>query len=213
MKKFFFIICIFSIDLFCKPGNLIFVRGIPNAGKTTLCKALQKSLPEPYYYFSTDILAQMIPKHYIHTKEGVFIEHCNDDKSPKAFFASGSIGLQFFRAFADCIKGLVENGHNVIVEAIVWQQSWLDEFKKSWKNLPLYTIKILIDEKIALVREETCEKPKHMQPAGIIRGALEILECVPMHYDLVLDSGNFSVDQEVQMVLDFLQKNTPKSLS
>jgi chloramphenicol 3-O-phosphotransferase len=46
------------------PGRIIFLNGVPNAGKTTLAEAIQEALEEPYWHLSLDdFLRGYTPRH------------------------------------------------------------------------------------------------------------------------------------------------------
>jgi chloramphenicol 3-O phosphotransferase len=42
-------------------NDIIYLNGPSSAGKTTLARALQERLPEPYLYLSIDTLIELMP--------------------------------------------------------------------------------------------------------------------------------------------------------
>jgi chloramphenicol 3-O-phosphotransferase len=44
-----------------KKGTIIYLNGVSSAGKTTLARALQQKLPEPYYWLANDTFCDMSP--------------------------------------------------------------------------------------------------------------------------------------------------------
>jgi len=46
-------------------GKIIFLNGVSSAGKSTLAKALQDSLDEPYYLLANDTFCDMSPEKFI----------------------------------------------------------------------------------------------------------------------------------------------------
>jgi len=43
-------------------GTIIFLNGTSSSGKTSIARALQKSLDEPYLYLSVDSFLDMLPE-------------------------------------------------------------------------------------------------------------------------------------------------------
>ncbi|MFI7707649.1 zeta toxin family protein [Nonomuraea sp. NPDC049480] len=47
-----------------RAGRLVFLNGTPSAGKTTVAKALQEELAEPFFHLSLDELRGGYPRRY-----------------------------------------------------------------------------------------------------------------------------------------------------
>ncbi|MCL2772181.1 MAG: chloramphenicol phosphotransferase CPT family protein [Oscillospiraceae bacterium] len=45
-------------------GKIIFLNGVSSAGKTTLAKALQAKLPEPFFWIALDTFFDIVPEKY-----------------------------------------------------------------------------------------------------------------------------------------------------
>jgi len=91
---------------------VILVNGASSAGKSTLCKALQARLHEPFWHYSIDhFRAGVLPWERIKSGE----------------FAWPSLRPAFFNGFHRCLPALVGAGNNLIVEHIVETDAWLDD--------------------------------------------------------------------------------------
>jgi chloramphenicol 3-O-phosphotransferase len=51
-------------------GTIIFLNGTSSSGKTSIARALQKSLDEPYLYLSVDSFLDMLPEQCFSGEEG-----------------------------------------------------------------------------------------------------------------------------------------------
>lgn len=94
-----------------KPGKLILIHGPSSSGKTSLARALQCLLGEPFLLFSIDVLRDggALPMERIRAGE----------------FAWPAWRPSFFEGFHRCLPALVEAGNNVIVEHIVESEEWM----------------------------------------------------------------------------------------
>ena len=82
-------------------GKIILINGASSSGKTTLSRALQKKLEEPFWHFSIDHLrkARVLPLERIKSGE----------------FAWPSMRSAFFEGFHRSLPALAEAGNNLIV--------------------------------------------------------------------------------------------------
>ncbi|MFC6591401.1 chloramphenicol phosphotransferase CPT family protein [Deinococcus lacus] len=86
------------------PGSLILLNGASCAGKSTLCRALQTALPEPFLFFSMDffLFGQVLPR---------------DEAGKLRDYQL--IRPQVFQGFYNCLPALLDAGNNLVVETIL----------------------------------------------------------------------------------------------
>jgi len=92
-------------------GKIILINGASSAGKTTLARALQQKLAEPFWHFSIDHLrdAKVLPLERITSGE----------------FAWPLLRPAFFEGFHRSLPALTEAGNNLIIEHIVETEAWM----------------------------------------------------------------------------------------
>ncbi|MEF2279230.1 AAA family ATPase [Deinococcus sp. YIM 134068] len=94
-------------------GKLILVNGASSAGKSTLCRALQASLGQPFLRFSPDFFlfdTDMLPGR-------------GDEGGP---FAWTNLRPQVFEGFFRCLPALLSAGNNLVVDSIVESREGMD---------------------------------------------------------------------------------------
>ena len=93
------------------PGKIILINGASSSGKTTLARALQKNLAEPFWHFSIDHLreARVLPIERIKSGE----------------FTWPAMRPAFFEGFHRSLPALAAAGNNLIVEHIVETPAWM----------------------------------------------------------------------------------------
>jgi chloramphenicol 3-O phosphotransferase len=94
-----------------EPGKIILINGASSAGKSTLARALQQKLPEPFLHWSFD-----------HLRESGAL--------PMARIRNGELdwaGMRpaVFDGFHRCLSAFAGAGNNMIVDHIIEQQQWL----------------------------------------------------------------------------------------
>jgi chloramphenicol 3-O phosphotransferase len=95
-------------------GRIILLHGASSAGKSTLAKAMQRALDEPFIHFSSDHLAPGLPER---TLDG-------------AFGWWGDRRSRFFDGFHRCIAALAAAGNDLIVEHVIEFPAWRVELRR-----------------------------------------------------------------------------------
>ncbi len=100
-----------SDDATARPGRIILLNGASSSGKSSLARALQRQLDEPFWHWSIDHLlaARVLPHERLASGE----------------FAWARLRPAFFEGFHRSIPALAGAGNDLIVEHIVETQAWM----------------------------------------------------------------------------------------
>jgi chloramphenicol 3-O phosphotransferase len=91
------------------PATVIFLNGVSSAGKTSIAKVLQQTLPEPYLHVQLDSFEAMLPERY-------------DESSA---FAWPVLFPHLLSGFHHSIAALATAGNNLIVDHVtVSREGW-----------------------------------------------------------------------------------------
>jgi chloramphenicol 3-O phosphotransferase len=90
-------------------GRIILLHGASSSGKSTLSRALQRVLDEPFLHVASDMLAVGLPER-------------RDPDGP--FLWCGNLRPRFFDGFHRCIPVLATSGNDLIVEHIIELEDW-----------------------------------------------------------------------------------------
>jgi chloramphenicol 3-O phosphotransferase len=93
-------------------GRIILVNGASSAGKTTLCRAMQSRLDEPFWHYSID--------HF----RGVVLPW---ERIKRGDFAWPDLRSAFFDGFHRCLPALAGAGNDLIVDHIVETAQWMSD--------------------------------------------------------------------------------------
>jgi chloramphenicol 3-O phosphotransferase len=94
-------------------GRIIVLNGASSSGKSTLAKAMQEALPEPFLHMSSDhlVASGMLPLR-------------RDADGPFAWWQQ--MRPRFFDGFHRCLPALAAAGNDLIVEHIIEFRAWRD---------------------------------------------------------------------------------------
>ena len=153
-----------------KKGNIIFLNGVSSSGKTTLAKALQKRLEEPYHLFNVDAFA------------GGMVD---EEK-----LLSGTFGMDWFykalSGFHHTIKLYSDMGIHIIVDHVMLKfNKAMPECVKLLHEYPVLLVHVICP----LEELQHREKERGDRPVGLSESQLVDLEPQDT-YDVVVDTYN-----------------------
>lgn len=162
-------------------GKIILINGASSSGKSTLSRALQARLDEPFWHISIDHLrdAGILPLQRIR----------NGD------FAWADMRPTFFDGFHHCLPALAEAGNNLIVEHIVETEDWMQRLVALLSPFDVFFIGV----HCPLAELERREAERADRRIGDARRDYEVAHTFGI-YDLEVDSTE-PLDRNVDTVI------------
>jgi len=114
------------------PGRVILLNGASSSGKSSLAKALQAALLEPFLHVSSDqlVAAGMLP------------ERRSDGSS---FDWWHQVRPRFFAGFHRCVPALAAAGNDLIVDHIIEFRSWRHELAELLADVDVFLVGVHCD--------------------------------------------------------------------
>lgn len=114
------------------PGRVILLNGASSSGKSTLAKALQRALDEPFMHVSSDqfVAAGMLPDR-------------RDGSGPFAWWTQ--MRPRFFAGFHRCLPALADTGNDLIVEHVIEFPAWRDDLSRLLAHLDVFLVGVYCD--------------------------------------------------------------------
>jgi chloramphenicol 3-O phosphotransferase len=201
--------------------SLILVNGPSSAGKTTLCRALQAAIENPYLVVGFDDFIFMSgPRYYrgADTKEqrepdaltalGVEMVQTSLPGAPISVTARfGPVFRRILDAMAPAVRTLIDHGNPVIFDHVLHDQAMLESFVKASAGLNIFTIGVTCPLDVLEMRE----RARGDRVLGRARGLAEVVHSF-FSYDVVVDTGVTSTEACVQVVLGALARTQTGSL-
>ncbi len=201
------------------PGTIVILNGIPAVGKTSIQKALQEIMEEPYLSLGVDnLLVGTLPEKCV---TGDFLKKENPKDGVKGmhgYYAQDEQGKIFKLKFGPACRRLIRGMHrsfaamaneqnNVIVDYILYDQKWLPDLVDALYGYRVYFVGVKAPLDIVQKRE----KKRGTSPEGHARA---YYNKVHNHgeYDLIVDTLELSPEEAAQKIKTFISENPhPKS--
>ena len=161
-------------------GKIIFLNGVSSAGKTTLAKALQNKLSEPFYLLANDMFCDMAPEK----------------------FWDINVGETIWRALLGLhhtIKTFSDVGINSIVDDVLFQDG-MEECVEI-----LHDYNVLFVHVVCLSLEELRRREKQRGDRGIGQGESQLAGLSPQDtYDITVDTFADSTEVCADKIIEML---------
>jgi chloramphenicol 3-O phosphotransferase len=190
--------------------DLIYVNGPSSSGKTTLCRALQAAILEPFlcvgfddfifmsarrYYLGADTSAQTGTDDF--TAQGVEMVTTSPADAPvsvKAIF--GPVFRRLIDAMPAAVRALVDGGNRVIFDDVLHDRQMHDNRRHAFEGIDIFTVGVVCDVEVL----EERERSRGDRVIGRARGLAEVVHSFST-YDVVVDTGAADADTCVAQIL------------
>jgi chloramphenicol 3-O phosphotransferase len=177
-----------------KTGHVIFLNGTSSSGKTTIAKALQDKLAEPYMYVSIDNYFHMYPERFLHPNSQ------EDAKVLDGLVPAVISGLH------KSVAALARAGNNVLVDHVLQMDGSLKECVGNWVGLDVLFVGVKCPLKIA----EKREKKRGDRNIGTARHQFELVHAHAL-YDIEIDTSRLTVAECVARIIKLINEKPKKS--
>ena len=172
--------------------TIIFLNGTSSSGKTTLLKALQTQLQEPYLDMGIDRFIWMMPARYLDRPLW-------DDVLGKAVQV-GTSGLVLFSGMHHPIAATAKRGNNILADHVFVEKAWVDECANLFVDMNAYLIGIQCPLEIL----EQRERDRKDLTLGQARAQFDVIHKYTT-YDLEVDTSKLTTDECAQKIIERLQ--------
>ena len=150
-------------------GKIILINGASSAGKSTLARHLQETLPASFWHFSFDHLR-------------------DSDALPMSRIGRGELDWSAMRpavfdGFHQCLPVLARVGNNLIVDHIIETEAWLSDLLNLLSDCDVFTVGV----HCPLPELERRERERGNRRPGEAKADFRIVHSF-VEYDLEVDS-------------------------
>ncbi len=110
------------------PGKIIVLNGASSSGKTSIVKALQDILEEPFLDAGIDRFIWMLPRRYL--------DRPLWDEVLGLATEAGPVGHRLVSGMHQSIAVLSRAGNNVVADHVLVERRWLEECTRLFSDLP-----------------------------------------------------------------------------
>jgi chloramphenicol 3-O phosphotransferase len=178
------------------PGTVILLNGTSSSGKTSLVRALQDVLDEPFLDAGIDKFLWMLPHRYLNPPLW-------DDVLGRATEA-GATGQRLLSGMHHAIAALARAGNHVVADHVLVDPRWLDECARVFRDLPVYFIAVHCPLPVLEQREQQ----RLDRTLGQARAQFDLVHAHGV-YDLEVDTSAASPEQCAQQIVEHLRSGAP----
>lgn len=171
--------------------QIILLNGASSSGKTTIAKALQKAIPIPFLYYSSDLLvdANMLPQ----------VDRSKND----SVWSWQKIRPVFFDGFHQSIRAFASAGNCIIVDHVVERKEWLDDLISLLKDFDVLYIGVFC--KLEELERRELKRDRYV---GEAKSHLEDGIHTWSGYDFTIDTTCGNTAESVVQIIDFINLRT-----
>lgn len=189
-------------------GKTILLNGSAASGKTSLSKALQETLDEPYYRWGVDEFYAMVPSRWAGgprgelSHDGIFYEgDVGKGRSRRVSgIGYGPVGRQMLIGMHRAFHAFAMAGNNQIIDGLFWDKAILADFVRLFVDLEVLVVGVCCDDDVLERREA-----ERGGPYGLALGQ-ESRVHDEYHYDVTVDSTHRMPEEGALLVATWLKK-------
>ena len=167
-------------------GKIICLNGVSSSGKSTLARALQETLKQPYYWMSEDTFTFILPD-----KFNIFKNDTIDN---------GEIWDQAIINYYHAIKMYSDRGCNVIVDGVFDDEEWVDMLVEILHNNPVLFVHVTCPEE-ELIKRELSRGDREI---GLAIEQLALLSPKEQVYDITVDTHANTIEECTGIIIVLL---------
>ncbi len=190
-----------------KRGNIIVLNGTSSSGKSSVLRALQQVLDEPYLDAGIDKFIFMLPKRYLDAPlwHEVFKYTCRIPDDPLSLvIRAGPLGHQLMAGMHRSIATLAEAGLNVLADHVLLEPAWVRECAEMFGKFNA----LLVGIRCPLEVLEQRERSRRDRTVGQARAQFDLVHAHGV-YDVEVDTSILSPMDCALQIKRRLQDGSP----
>jgi chloramphenicol 3-O phosphotransferase len=190
------------------PGRIIVLNGTSSSGKTTLVRALQDRLPEPWLEIGIDRFVFALPKRYLdqpHWSEVFRYVRPAGRRDGPFTIETGPLGERLVGGMHRTAAALAGAGLDVIVDHVLLEDRWLDDMARRWVDLSVLYVGVRCPLAVVLERE----RARHDRTIGQAAAQFGIVHRRG-GYDVEVDTSRLAPDEAAARIVAALERGMPR---
>lgn len=196
-------------DCAVENGRIVLLNGASSAGKTSIARALQNRLGEPYLYVSLDMFLQMLPGRYFSvnplatkdSEQGFTWQTHEDEQGTYFQVIPGAFGNRLMlEVMHHTIAESAAQGFNLIVDDLLLERSWLLDYLRVLRDFEVWFVQVYCPPDVLEARE----RARGDRSVGQARG-----QAMQVHqhgiYDLTVDTSLLSSEEGAAQIIAALE--------
>jgi len=193
---------------------ILMLNGVSSSGKSTLARALQERWPRPLLHLGTDTVIGLLPVRYAgmqpSAREGIEFTNDADERGPVVRVRAGSIWRQLEASFARAVRLLADDGHDVVLDLVLFDRSCVDAWVRALHDHRTYLIGVHCDLPVLEARELA----RGDRFPNLARAQQAVVHAHRRLYDLEVDTTSRAPEELAGAIVAFVGEHpSPRSMS
>jgi chloramphenicol 3-O phosphotransferase len=173
-------------------SKIILLNGASSAGKSTLAKAIQRDIEEPFWHIASDqfVEAKMLPQR----------------RDEGGEFAWSVMRPRFFDAFHRCLPAIASAGNNLIIDHVIEFATWMNELVELLVPFDVFFVAV----HCSLAELEHRERERGDRMIGEAYDHLQVVHTFG-GYDFEIDTTTATPHENTQSVITAWKARTAPS--
>ncbi len=174
------------------PGTIIILNGTSSSGKTSIVRALQDNLEEPFLDAGIDKFIWMLPHRYL--------DRPLWDEVLGLATEAGPVGHRLISGMHRTIAALSRAGNHIVADHVLVEKSWLRECAELFSVLPA----LFVGVRCPLEVLEQREAARRDRTLGQARAQYPLVHAHAI-YDLEVDTSKFTAGECAAQIKEYLE--------
>ncbi len=188
-----------------KPGNIIILNGTSSSGKSSILRALQEIMDEPYLDAGIDKFLWMLPRRYIN--EPAYWQRVYQYEWPQPdqlMIRAAPLGHQLMDGMHQAIAALAQAGNHVVADHVLAEPAWVRQCAALFSNLPAWLVHITCP--LAVLEER--ERARRDRTLGQARAQFHLVHAHAI-CDLEIDTAQHDVNACAKIIKQHMLAGPP----
>ena len=185
-------------------SKIIFLNGSSSSGKTSISKAIQYLINQPFLTLGVDTFIAMMPQKYLSygekSQEGCFFEKGRNHHGITVSCNSGPFGDLVFKTAIDVVKVISDNGLNLIIDEVIWSDARINEYKTILAKHSILFVKVFCERHSSQERELL----RGDREIGLSNDQIDKINSMKFQYDLEINTDILSPFEAAKQIINKL---------
>jgi chloramphenicol 3-O phosphotransferase len=192
-------------------GTVILLNGTSSAGKTSLARAIQDVMDEPYLVLGIDIFLEQFPERYLGERgphreatpterEGVVFVCTEPDGRGFRGLEIGPWGRALGAGLRHAAVAVAHRGVNVVVDDLILDPAMRTDYLAALADVPTLIVEVRCPPDLLVAREQA----RGDRSEGMALAFLPLIEAHAPPYDLTVDTSLVTPEDAARAIKDAL---------